>query len=155
MNRGMVMGDYELFHAERAKHKYIKKIGKRYFYTQEQLRAFLSEKGTDAGEKAKELKTAASNSVSATKTAVAKATQSTQPSKKEAVQKSISNAVKKKERKVRRKVGKAVVSTLAKRSMKNIKKKASKGKESVSKFMKHRLTTGGVTVTYAEAEIKK
>lgn len=146
------MGDYELFHAERAKHKYIKKIGKRYFYTQEQLKAFLSEKGSDVSEKAKELKTAASNSINTAKTA---ATQKTQTVQKATSKPTVANAIKKKERKVRRKVGKAVVSNLAKRSVKSMKKKASKGKESVSKFMKHRLTTGGVTVTYAEAEIKK
>ncbi len=33
------MGDYELYHAAR-RHKYIKKIGNRYFYTQEELNAY-------------------------------------------------------------------------------------------------------------------
>lgn len=37
------MGDYELYHAER-KHKYIKKIGKRYFYTQQEIAAYLQAK---------------------------------------------------------------------------------------------------------------
>ena len=37
------MGDYELYHAER-KHKYIKKIGNRYFYTQQEIAAYLDKK---------------------------------------------------------------------------------------------------------------
>ena len=37
------MGDYELYHAER-KHKYIKKIGNRYFYTQQEIKAYLDGK---------------------------------------------------------------------------------------------------------------
>ena len=41
------MGDYDLYHADRRKHKYIKKIGKRYFYTQDQIRAYLNEKKGD------------------------------------------------------------------------------------------------------------
>lgn len=40
------MGDYELYHAER-KHKYIKKIGKRYFYTQQEIAAYLKAKRGD------------------------------------------------------------------------------------------------------------
>lgn len=35
------MGDYELYHAER-KHKYIKKIGNRYFYTQQEIQKYLA-----------------------------------------------------------------------------------------------------------------
>lgn len=38
------MGDYELYHAATRKHKYIKKIGKRYFYTQQEIAAYLNEK---------------------------------------------------------------------------------------------------------------
>ncbi len=34
------MGDYELYHAATRKHKYIKKIGNRYFYTQQELNAY-------------------------------------------------------------------------------------------------------------------
>lgn len=41
------MGDYELYHADRKKHKYIKKIGKRYFYTQQEIAAYLKEKKGD------------------------------------------------------------------------------------------------------------
>ena len=51
------MGDYELYHASTRKHKYIKKIGNRYFYTQQEIKAYLEgkkpkgdltfEKGTD------------------------------------------------------------------------------------------------------------
>lgn len=37
------MGDYELYHANR-KHKYIKKIGDRYFYTQQEIAAYLQAK---------------------------------------------------------------------------------------------------------------
>ncbi len=40
------MGDYDLYHAER-KHKYIKKIGKRYFYTQQEIQAYLDAKKKD------------------------------------------------------------------------------------------------------------
>lgn len=35
------MGDYELYHASTRKHKYIKKIGNRYFYTQQEIQAYL------------------------------------------------------------------------------------------------------------------
>lgn len=38
------MGDYELYHASTRKHKYIKKIGKRYFYTQDEIKAYLEGK---------------------------------------------------------------------------------------------------------------
>ena len=38
------MTDYELYHASTRKHKYIKKIGKRYFYTQEEIKAYLEGK---------------------------------------------------------------------------------------------------------------
>ena len=38
------MTDYELYHASTRKHKYIKKIGKRYFYTQQEIAAYLKEK---------------------------------------------------------------------------------------------------------------
>lgn len=41
------MGDYELYHADRKKHKYIKKIGKRYFYTQQEISAYLKAKKGD------------------------------------------------------------------------------------------------------------
>lgn len=41
------MGDYELYHASTRKHKYIKKIGKRYFYTQQELAAYLKDKTKD------------------------------------------------------------------------------------------------------------
>ena len=36
------MGEYDLYHAR--SHKYIKKIGNRYFYTQEEIRAYLDGK---------------------------------------------------------------------------------------------------------------
>ncbi len=38
------MTDYELYHASTRKHKYIKKIGNRYFYTQQEIVAYLKEK---------------------------------------------------------------------------------------------------------------
>ena len=38
------MGYYELYHASNRKHKYSKKIGNRYFYTQEEIAAYLKEK---------------------------------------------------------------------------------------------------------------
>lgn len=38
------MGDYELYHASTRKHKYIKKIGNRYFYTQQEITAYLDKK---------------------------------------------------------------------------------------------------------------
>lgn len=38
------MGDYELYHAATRKHKYIKKIGNRYFYTQQEIAAYLEGK---------------------------------------------------------------------------------------------------------------
>lgn len=38
------MGDYELYHAATRKHKYIKKIGNRYFYTQQEIQAYLQGK---------------------------------------------------------------------------------------------------------------
>lgn len=38
------MGDYELYHAATRKHKYIKKIGNRYFYTQQEIQAYLEGK---------------------------------------------------------------------------------------------------------------
>lgn len=41
------MGDYELYHTATRKHKYIKKIGKRYFYTQQEIAAYLKEKKGD------------------------------------------------------------------------------------------------------------
>lgn len=48
------MGDYELYHASTRKHKYIKKIGNRYFYTQEEIAAYLKGKkgavGIEKGE---------------------------------------------------------------------------------------------------------
>lgn len=44
------MNDYELYHASNRKHKYIKKIGKRYFYTQQEIAAYLKEKRGQAGE---------------------------------------------------------------------------------------------------------
>lgn len=41
------MGDYELYHSSNRKHKYIKKIGKRYFYTQQEIAAYLDGKKKD------------------------------------------------------------------------------------------------------------
>ena len=41
------MGDYELYHAATRKHKYIKKIGNRYFYTQQEIAAYLKAKKGD------------------------------------------------------------------------------------------------------------
>lgn len=38
------MTDYELYHASTRKHKYIKKIGNRYFYTQQEIAAYLKAK---------------------------------------------------------------------------------------------------------------
>lgn len=38
------MGDYELYHAATRKHKYIKKIGNRYFYTTQEIKAYLEGK---------------------------------------------------------------------------------------------------------------
>ena len=38
------MRDYELYHAARKQHKYIKKIGNRYFYTQQEIKAYLEGK---------------------------------------------------------------------------------------------------------------
>ena len=40
------MGDYELYHAATRKHKYIKKIGNRYFYTQQEIQAYYDAKKT-------------------------------------------------------------------------------------------------------------
>lgn len=40
------MGDYELYHAATRKHKYIKKIGNRYFYTQQEIQAYYDSKKT-------------------------------------------------------------------------------------------------------------
>ena len=44
------MSEYELYHASTRKHKYIKKIGNRYFYTQQEIAAYLKEKHRQAGE---------------------------------------------------------------------------------------------------------
>lgn len=41
------MGEYELYHASTRKHKYIKKIGNRYFYTQQEIAAYLKGKKGD------------------------------------------------------------------------------------------------------------
>lgn len=38
------MGEYDLYHADRKKHKYIKKIGNRYFYTQQEIQQYLAGK---------------------------------------------------------------------------------------------------------------
>lgn len=38
------MNEYELYHASTRKHKYIKKIGNRYFYTQQEIQAYLEGK---------------------------------------------------------------------------------------------------------------
>ena len=43
------MSDYELYHASTRKHKYIKKIGNRYFYTQQEIAAYLKSKKGDVG----------------------------------------------------------------------------------------------------------
>lgn len=52
------MKEYELYHASRRKHKYIKKIGKRYFYTQEEIQAYLDGRNPKDGGKIGELKEA-------------------------------------------------------------------------------------------------
>ncbi len=44
------MSEYELYHASNRKHKYIKKIGNRYFYTQQEIAAYLKEKKGQVGE---------------------------------------------------------------------------------------------------------
>ena len=44
------MSEYELYHASTRKHKYIKKIGNRYFYTQQEIAAYLKEKRGQVGE---------------------------------------------------------------------------------------------------------
>ena len=41
------MSEYELYHASARKHKYIKKIGNRYFYTQQEIAAYLKTKKGD------------------------------------------------------------------------------------------------------------
>lgn len=38
------MTEYELYHASTRKHKYIKKIGNRYFYSQQEIQAYLQGK---------------------------------------------------------------------------------------------------------------
>lgn len=43
------MGDYELYHASTRKHKYIKKIGNRYFYTPQEIQAYLKGKKESVG----------------------------------------------------------------------------------------------------------
>jgi hypothetical protein len=41
------MGEYELYHASRKSHKYIKKIGNRYFYSQAEIQAFYNKDKTE------------------------------------------------------------------------------------------------------------
>lgn len=49
------MHEYELYHASTRRHKYIKKIGKRYFYSQQEIAAYLkAKKGDVTFEKGKE-----------------------------------------------------------------------------------------------------
>ena len=49
------MHEYELYHAATRKHKYIKKIGNRYFYTQQEIQAYYDGKKTIDSEYQKEL----------------------------------------------------------------------------------------------------
>ncbi len=172
------MGEYDLYHADRKRHKYIKKIGNRYFYTQQEIQAYLDKK---------------KGQVEYTKEAVAEATGRRDvyweaPQVKEnghtfyddeasvlRTGKKDKHGVVTKEGYVRttrdgkkyeqydneytrevnektRKRGRKKLKNMATKPIRSVKKQAAKGKKAVSKFYKNNINPG-VTVTYDEAKI--
>lgn len=174
------MGDYELYHANR-KHKYIKKIGDRYFYTQEELNAYYQD--PKSGKK----KTSKLNEV---KEAVAEATgrrdvyfeapkvtengrtfydddnAKLRRGKKDKNGKvgddgtvytknsmQYDNRYTEERNKKTRARGRKKLKKMATSPIRSLKKKASRGKNAIDKYYT-KLTTPSITVTYDEAKLK-
>ena len=170
------MKDYELYHASTRKHKYIKKIGKRYFYTQQELNAYYQDtKQNDVIVKddvVKDVKISptypnpkyavmdgaySTKSIADTEAKIAK--QKEARSKAGAAVEKAVRAASKTERAAQ---AHPVKSNALKKTLKKLKKQSSKGREFLRELtappkISHKtvINSGGnVTVTYEEARLK-
>ena len=143
------MGDYELYHAER-KHKYIKKIGNRYFYTQQEIDAYYQDKKPkDAKELALDVRGGASRIKN---TALMAPYVKNQPAQ-QTVEKNPKGKKSGESNKNTRARGKKKLKKMVTKPIRNLKKQASRGKKAIDKYYT-KLTTPNITVTYDEAKIK-
>lgn len=119
------MNEYELYHASTRKHKYIKKIGNRYFYTQQEIAAYLKEKRGQAGE---------------FNEAGVKATQ-------------YDNNKTRRINEETRKQGRQKLKNMALKPTHDLRKQAARGKKAIDKWYT-KATTPDISVTYDEPVIK-
>lgn len=169
------MGEYDLYHGERKHHKYIKKIGDRYFYTQQEIQAYLKAKGGQV----KEVKEAAAEATGkrdvyfeAKKVtengrtyydddnAVLKTGKKDKKgkvgedgavyTKKGTMQ--YDNEYTRELNEKTRKRGRKKLKKMATKPVRNLKKQSERGKKALSKFYKNNINPG-VTVTYDEAKL--
>lgn len=169
------MGDYELYHAGTRKHKYIKKIGDRYFYTQQEIQAYLDGK---KGGKFNEVKEAVAEATGrrdvyweAPKVtengrtfydddnATLRTGKKTKRGKAEAngdvkTKNSLlyDNQYTEERNKKTRARGKKKLKKMATKPIRSLKAQAAKGKKKAAKWYKNSVNPG-VTVTYEEAKL--
>lgn len=170
------MGDYELYHAGTRKHKYIKKIGNRYFYSQQEIQAYLEGK---KGGKFNEVKEAVAEATGrrdvyweAPKVtengrtfydddnATLRTGKKTKRGKAEAngdvkTKNSLlyDNQYTEERNKKTRARGKKKLKKMATKPVRDLKKQASRGKKVIDKYYT-KMTTPNITVTYDEAKLK-
>ncbi len=171
------MSDYELYHAATRKHKYIKKIGNRYFYTQQEIAAYLKEKKnavddigvgtvtTPSAGKAKPIgiqvhfdKRRVVNKdgyfeegYHNEKGVYVKDKKIMAYSRKGDSTKTHTADLDAPRKAAKR--GRKKLKTMTKRSVRSLKKQASRGKKAMTKWYKNSVNPG-VTVTYDEAKLK-
>lgn len=175
------MNDYELYHASTRKHKYIKKIGKRYFYTQQELNAYYQDtKQNDVIVKddivkddiVKDVKTSptypkpkyavmdgaySTKSIANTEAKIAKYKKA-----RSMAGASVEKAVRAASKTERAAQAHPVKSNALKKTLKKLKKQSSKGRKFLKELtappkISHKtvINSGGnVTVTYEEAKLK-
>lgn len=171
------MGDYELYHASTRKHKYIKKIGDRYFYSQHEIQAYLEGK---KGGKFNEVKEAVAEATGRRdvyweapkvtengRTFYDDEAATLRRGKKDKRGKVDSdgtvytdhntmqydNRYTEERNKKTRARGKKKLKKMATKPVRDLKKQASRGKKVIDKYYT-KMTTPNITVTYDEAKLK-
>lgn len=175
------MSDYELYHASTRKHKYIKKIGNRYFYTQEELNAYYKDpnSGNKKNSKLKEAKEALAEATGRrdvyfeapkvtengrtfydddnAKLRRGKKDKHGKVGKDGTVYTNNSmqydNRYTEERNKKTRARGRKKLKKMATSPVRSLKKQASRGKKAIDKYYT-KLTTPSITVTYDEAKLK-
>jgi len=134
------MNDYELYHASNRRHKYIKKIGKRYFYSQEEIDAYKKQQYADLERKRNRIDVVRGMGKDDTDALAEYAV-----AKQEIQREEAKEAAKAKRRK---KIKKA-----SSKALKSLKKQTRRGMKAVDRWYT-KATSPDITVTYDEAKIK-